>query len=75
MAVETHISMSQAGRKKTTHTAVAIENNHMQLLNVPLEGALYLKYKTTDPDPHAEMLVGTVHTFLFTDAFHAAFHC
>lgn len=28
----------------------------MQLLNVPLDGAFYLKSETAEPDPHAVML-------------------
>lgn len=53
------------GRK--THAVIAMERNHMQLLNVPLEGAFYPKKWTTDPDPHALMLVETVDIFPFTD--------
>ena len=51
----------------------------MQLLNVPLVGTIYQKYKTTAPDPYNGMLVEIVDRFFFTyesqSTVHAPFQC
>lgn len=43
----------------------------VQLLNIPLEGALFLEHKT-GLDAHAEMLVGTA---LISEDWRAVFRC
>ncbi len=64
---EISITDGSSRQAEKTHEVIEIERNHMQLLNVPLEGALYQKNWTTDSDLHALMLVETADIFLFTD--------
>lgn len=55
-SADTH-QLEPRRQKNKKHTSL-ISISLMQLLNIPLEGAPYLKHKT-DLDAHAKMLVGT----------------
>lgn len=72
--------MSHAARQKRKHKQLsAIVRNHVQLLHAPLVGTIYQKYKTTEPDPYAGMLVEIGDRFSSTNesqsTVHAPFQC